>query len=170
MLQSLRRRWRLRAAASLRVRHAGSRPRDLGRLDVAAGAVDRHRHASVEWIEPGGSRCYARADALTRDQYAHASFSASRDRWKPGTRGAELARRAARAMNLSRMAPDSAPRVDRSWGCSSAGRAPAWHAGGRGFESPSSTIFIGQAQVVPRSSPFVLTTEGFVCCLGDGQR
>ena len=31
-------------------------------------------------------------------------------------------------------------RVDRhgtfAWGCSSAGRAPAWHAGGRGFESP----------------------------------
>src|SRR4029078_11337720 len=32
-----------------------------------------------------------------------------------------------------------------TWGCSSAGRAPAWHAGGRGFESP-------QLHHPPRSS------------------
>ena len=50
-------------------------------------------------------------------------------------RDAELARRAARETGPDRP-PISGRRVDRPWGCSSAGRAPAWHAGGRGFESP----------------------------------
>jgi hypothetical protein len=39
----------------------------------------------------------------------------------------------------------------RAWGCSSVGRAPAWHAGGRGFESPQLHWFHDIASRADRS-------------------
>src|SRR5450830_371267 len=69
--------------------------------------------------------------------------------------------------------------VSKTWGYSSAGRAPAWHAGGRGFEPPyihhSTTImsliyhgfatsrptvhFFPEKRAIPPISPLVLRGE-----------
>ena len=72
-------------------------------------------------------------------------------------RDAELARRAAgRTDRHSWPRPPAGGARYRanewtdSWGCSSAGRAPAWHAGGRGFESPQLHHPSVKSVVVPR--------------------
>ena len=46
-----------------------------------------------------------------------------------------------------------------NWGCGAAGSAPAWHAGGQGFESP---------QLHPYHHPGLLT--GVIFCLTAGQQ
>src|SRR5687768_1610532 len=85
------------------------------------------------------ARAILAADALTRDQYALRLVLSEPGSVRAGVRGAWNSPAEQSGDESGRVAPDSAPTsgpMSDTWGCSSAGRAPAWHAGGRGFESP----------------------------------